>query len=134
MSRPPKSARRQFAAAILVLEAFVVFFAALVMYGLDLATVAVIVGAGTSMVLLCVVAAGLLRRPLGYVLGWIVQVLLVVLGLFVPMMLILGLVFLTIWMASMRLGGQIDVERAERAAAAEEPAGEDPVGEETDRR
>lgn len=117
-----KSARRQFTVTILALEAFVVFFAALVAYGLDLAEPSVIWAAGGGLVVLCVVSAALLRSRVGYVLGTLVQVLLVALGLVVPMMIVVGVVFGVLWLVALRLGGQIDVERAERARLEREHA------------
>ncbi|MDD9206563.1 DUF4233 domain-containing protein [Georgenia sp. 10Sc9-8] len=116
--RRPGSARRLFATTVLACEAFVVFFAALVAVGLQLAPPAAVLGAGGGLVLLCVLAAGLLRRGrTGYVLGTVVQVLLLAAGLAVPMMVVLGLVFGALWVVAWRTGGRIDVERTERYEA-----------------
>ena len=80
VERPPRSLRRSFAAMVLVGEVLVVGFAALVAKDLsDVSGRTVAVAAGVT-ALLAVLAAGLLRSRLGYVLGWLVQVVLVVSG------------------------------------------------------
>jgi len=114
-SRPAaRSARRQFAATILVLEAFVVFFAGLVAFGLREVNPAVIGIGGGALVLSLVLAAGMLRRPGGYVVGSVLQVPLLATAFVVPMMLVVGLIFAALWVTGLRLGGRIDRERAER--------------------
>lgn len=118
-SKPPSSARQLFCMTILVCEAFVVFFAALVAYGLQLASGATVAVAGSAGALLCVMAAGLLRRgPAGYAVGTAVQVLLLVAGIWIPAMLVVGGVFAVLWVIALRLGSRIDRERVERLRAA----------------
>jgi len=63
-----------------------------------------------------VVGAGLMRRPAGMAFGWGIQVLSILLGFAVPVMFVVGLIFLALWAGSVYLGGRIDRERAERAA------------------
>src|SRR5690625_2673135 len=129
MSRQPRrSARNLFALTTLVLEAFVVFFAALVAYGLQLASPPVLITTSAPIAVLALLAAGLVRRGrIGYGLGWVVQGLLVAAGIVVPMMLAVGGIFALLWYTSLRIGAQIDVERLERedgeAALAEAQAG-----------
>lgn len=114
-----RSARRQFASTILVLEAFVVLFAALVAYGLREVDPAVVLLGGGALVLSLVLAAGVLRRPGGYVVGSVLQVALLATALVVPMMLVVGVIFVALWVTALRLGARIDRERAERAAVAD---------------
>jgi hypothetical protein len=73
---------------------------------------------------LCVVAAGLMRRPWGITLGWVVQVLTLLSALVVPMMLVVGLFFLALWVTCLVKGAQVYAEMARREAASEgdEPA------------
>jgi hypothetical protein len=123
---PPRSARRQFAATILVLEACVVVFAALVAFGLRVADPARVWLVGGALALSLVLAAGLLRRPGGYVVGSVLQVAVVAAGLAVPLMYVVGGIFAVLWVASLRLGARIDRERAERARAATQEAGGPP--------
>ncbi len=116
--RPARPARRLFASTVLALEAFVAFFAGLVAYGLDLARPGAIALAAGVVALGALLAAGLLRRPAGYLLGWAVQVWLVLAGLVLPAMFVVGGVFAVLWVVGLRLGARIDRERAERHARA----------------
>jgi len=121
MSRQPRrSARNLFALTTLVLEAFVVLFAALVAYGLQLVAPALLVAISTGIALLALTAAGLVRRgTIGYALGWVVQALLIAAGFVVPMMFAVGGIFALLWFASLRIGAQIDTERVAREEAEE---------------
>lgn len=112
-----RSARRQFAATTLALEAFVAGFAALVAYGLDAARPAAVWGLGGALVLSLILAAGGLGRPGGYVVGSVLQVPVLAAGLVVPTMWVVGGIFVVLWVTALRLGGRIDRERAERSAA-----------------
>jgi len=114
----PRSARRQFAATTLTLEAFVVGFATLVAYGLEVARPAAVWGLGGALVLSLLLAAGGLRRPGGYVIGSILQAPVLVSGLLVATMWVVGGIFVVLWITALRLGGRIDRERAERAEGA----------------
>jgi hypothetical protein len=71
---------------------------------------------GMGLTLACLVAAGTMRRPLGGALGWLVQLLSILMGLVVTVMFALGAVFLALYAGSWFLGARIDRERAERAA------------------
>lgn len=121
-ARPARSARRQFAATMLVLEACVVLFAALVAYGLEVAEPRAVWLLGGGLALSLLLAAGLLRQPGGYVVGSVLQVAVVAGGLLVPLMFVVGGIFAALWIVSMRLGARIDRERAERERDAGQPA------------
>jgi hypothetical protein len=109
------------AAATLVLEAFLVFFATLVAVALsDLPNDAVWAGGG-ALALACVVAAGTVRRPGGLVLGWVLQVLVLATGFWVPAMFALGGVFVLIWAWLLSVGRRIDRDRAAWAAGSPPP-------------
>jgi hypothetical protein len=112
-----RPAKRTFAATVLVLEAFVAVFASLVVFGLRLAEPAAVFGVGGVVAIAALLAAGLLRTPVGYLLGWAVQAWLVLSGLLVPAMFVVGGVFAVLWVVGLRLGARIDRERAERLAA-----------------
>ncbi len=73
-------------------------------------------GAGAAAVL-ALAAAGLMRRPLGYPLGWLTQVVGVALGLLTPAMFIVGGLFLALWVISFLLGKRLDEQGQARAAA-----------------
>lgn len=107
---------RRLASSVLVLEAFVVFFAALVATRrTDLGQGrALVLGGGLALVLLLLPA--LLRRPWGYALGWLAQVVLIGAGFVVPLMFLLGSVFAALWVVSLRMGRRIERDRAAYAA------------------
>ncbi|MHB1065308.1 MAG: DUF4233 domain-containing protein [Georgenia sp.] len=115
--RRPGSALRMFAMSVLLSEAFVVLFAALAAFGLDLAAPAVVFGVGGVVMFWCVLAAALLRGRAGYVLGSLVQLVLVASGFAIGMMFAVGAVFAILWMVALRSGRRIDVEREERYQA-----------------
>ncbi|GAA3701110.1 hypothetical protein GCM10022399_16980 [Terrabacter ginsenosidimutans] len=79
-------------------------------------TAYLVVGLGLGA--LCIVAAGLTRRPWGVTLGWVVQGLTLLSALVVPMMLVVGLFFLALWVTCLVKGAQVDAEMARREAAA----------------
>lgn len=107
---------------MLVLEACVVLFAALVAYGLEVAEPRQVWLLGGGLALSLLLAAGLLRQPGGYVVGSVLQVAVVAGGLLVPLMFVVGGVFALLWIAALRLGARIDRERAERERDAEQAA------------
>lgn len=114
-----RSPTRTLAATTLVFEAMVVFFAGLV--AKDLSSL----GSGRALALAgglavaCLLTAGLLRSPAGYVLGSVLQVAVVASGVWVTAMIPLGLVFAALWFAALRFGRRAEAQAAERWAAAE---------------
>jgi hypothetical protein len=66
---------------------------------------------------LALVAAGLLRNQVGYILGSIIQVIAVGLGFVVPVMFVLGLAFAAFWVMAIVLGRRIDEAKAAQAQA-----------------
>jgi ammonia channel protein AmtB len=107
-----------FAVTVLMSEFFVVLFATLVAHGLQIADRGVVWGVGGAAMIACALATGLVRRGrAGYVLGTVVQVLLVVSGLALPSMFVIGGIFVVLWIVSLRVGARIDTERQERYRA-----------------
>ncbi|MGF1664190.1 MAG: DUF4233 domain-containing protein [Kineosporiaceae bacterium] len=100
MSDPtPRLAR-----TILIFEALVVMFGALVARALtDLGTAATL-GGGGALALALLLATGLLRRRTGIVAGSVLQVALLGTALVVPEMLVLAVVFVALWVAALVLG------------------------------
>ena len=109
-----RSIRRSLCAAMLVLQAVVLFLTGVVTIGLtDLGAATSLLG-GLGLALLCVAVAGMLGRPFGYAAGWFVQALSICLGFVVTAMFFLGVVFAALWATAYFLGERIDRERAER--------------------
>ena len=78
------------------------------------AATAVLAGGGAA--LLALVAAGLMRRPAGYPLGWLTQVVGCALGLLTPAMYVVGVLFLALWVVTFILGKRLDAQGPPRAA------------------
>lgn len=103
---------------VLLGEVLVVGFAALVAKDLSDVSGGVLALIAGGVAVLCVVAAGLLRSRAGYVLGWLVQVLLLVSAFWVPLMLVVALVFAALWVLALVQGSRADALTARRQAAA----------------
>lgn len=116
--------RARLLATCLVLEAFVVFFATLVASALSRVPDATVWTVGLVLVAVCLLAAGLVRRPGGVVVGWVVQVLVLGTAVVVPAMAVLGVVFAALYGWFVVLGGRIDRDRAawEQGGGGQPPA------------
>ncbi|RLV08722.1 hypothetical protein CTZ27_08120 [Streptomyces griseocarneus] len=116
---------RMLCSSTLIGEFFIIGFAGLVaMQTSDVSTGTVWAVSGTAMVL-SVLLCGMLGRPGGVQLGWLLQAGLILSGFVVPMMFILGVVFGGLWWASVHFGGKIDEAKrrfAEQEAEAGSPA------------
>ncbi len=125
-------AKAQFAATILMLEAFVVLFATLVLHGLrsvpsvwpdgEAPSAVAVWTAGGLLALVLMVLSRRVAGPGGYVAGSVVQLPLIASGFVLPMMFVLAVVFVAMWIIALRLGGRIDRERAAYDAAHPETA------------
>ena len=128
-------------ATVLAGQSIVVFFGALVARamaatGSDVAKAGTYLAVGAALAVLCLLAAGTMRRPWGITLGWLVQLATLLSSLIVPMMLVVGLVFLALWVVSLLQGGRVDATMAQREGEAsdepgrpEAPGAPDRVGE-----
>ena len=121
-----RSARRSMCAAMLSLQAVVLFLTGVVSIGAtDVgATRALTLGGGLAVA--CVLAAALLRWQVGYWLGWLIQAVSIALGVLVPIMYFLGAVFAALWAAAYFVGIKVDRERAEREVLEERWRAEHP--------
>jgi hypothetical protein len=115
-----RSMRRSMCAGMLVIQSVVLFLTGVVTIGMTDIGAGASLGLGIGLAVLCVVAAGMLGRPGGYALGWLVQVVSIALGFVVTAMFFLGVVFAALWATSYFLGIRIDQERAERVVLEEE--------------
>jgi hypothetical protein len=103
---------RGIAAAVLFFEAIVVMLGIPVAITVSDVSAGVAVPVGVALMALLLVTAGLLRRPFGYALGWVDQVLVVGSGFFVPAMFVIGGVFAVLWVAAMYFGRRAEAVRA----------------------
>lgn len=97
----------------LTLEAVVVVFAALVAHGLRLANLGVIWGVTAVLVVLLLGLGRTMDQPRMRVVASVAQLLILAIGFAVPMMFLVGGVFVLLWIASIVIGRKIDRERAQ---------------------
>jgi hypothetical protein len=116
MPKKRRSTKVMFASTVLLLEAFVVFFATLAVFGLRRGEFppALILGTGIALSLVMVFACAVLSRPWGVALGWILQTVLILTGIVEPMMFLVGALFGLAWWYGIRTGIRIDSESAQR--------------------
>ena len=107
---------RAMAATTLICEALVVFFAGLVAMRLSDLSMSAALGLTGALAVLLVLAAGLLRSPLGYGFGSVLQVAMIGLGIWVPDMFWIGPLFAAGWVISLWYGAKVIRERAIVAA------------------
>jgi hypothetical protein len=107
---------RGMCAGVLGLEAVALFLTAPVLIQLTDVGTAAGWAIGIGLALLCVLGAGLMRRPAGLWIGHLVQVLALALGFVVPAMFALGGMFAGLWIMALRLGVRVDEAKAARAA------------------
>ena len=72
--------------------------------------------AGGGAALLALVAAGLLRRPAGYYVGWVTQVVGIALGFLTPGMFVVGFMFAGLWVFTFVLGKRLERNRGSSSA------------------
>lgn len=103
---------RRFAGIVIGSQSLVVFFGALVAYALAKSTGdgghTAYLWTGIVLAVLCIVAAGSMRRPWGITLGWAIQLLTLAAAVIVPMMLVVGLVFGALWITALVQGTKMD--------------------------
>jgi len=103
---------RRFAGIVVGSQTLVVFLGALVAWAIAKAqhnaahTSYLVVG--LVLAVLCVVAAGTLRRPWGVTLGWVVEIATVLAGFVLPMMFVVGVMFLALWVTALVQGRKMD--------------------------
>lgn len=98
---------------VLVFESVVVFFATLVAFGLRAyPDPAVIWGVGLGLAVLLMVFPAFLGKPASYAFGWLLQLVVLSLGIWVPLMFLVGTIFVGMWGWGMIAGGTIDKARA----------------------
>lgn len=112
---------RRLAAVVIGTQGLAVFFGALVARGLAIgggASVGEVAGderhsgslllVGSLLAVLCLLDAGLLRRPWGVTVGWALQVATLACAFVVPLMLLVGLLFGALWVTALVQGHAMD--------------------------
>jgi hypothetical protein len=109
-----RSPTRIMAAATLSFEAVAVFLSGLVAKDLTSLSTGAAIGFASGLAVLCLLTAGLLRSPLGYGLGSVLQVLVICSGIWVHAMYFVGGLFALLWAGSLVYGTRIEREVRER--------------------
>jgi hypothetical protein len=107
----PRSIKRTLGSMVLAFESFVVFFGTLVAFGLKVADAKTVWTIGLILSAIMIMTPGYLGRRGSYVLGWLLQLVMVVLSFNVPWMPLIALVFASMWAWGMIAGGTIDLAR-----------------------
>lgn len=110
---------------VMVFESVVVFFATLVAFGLQVYPNPVAIWVtGISISVALMIFPAFLGKPGTYQLGWVLQFVVIAIGVWVPLMYLLGGVFLIMWAWGMIAGGTIDRARAAKARLDSQTEGE----------
>ena len=108
-----RSTQATLGSLVMVFQSVVVFFATMVGFGLQVyPDPAVIWGVGLGLSVFLMIFPAVLGKPGAYLVGWILQLVVISLGVWVPLMYVLGVVFLGMWAWGMIAGGTIDKARA----------------------
>ena len=116
MPKKRRSIRVMFASTVLGLEAFVAFFATLVIFGLHAHDYPqpVILVAGVLLSIVLVAACAFLTKKWGPSLGWVLQLVLIATGFLEPLMFVIGVLFALAWWYALRAGSRLDRENIQR--------------------
>jgi hypothetical protein len=112
-----KSARRGMCAAMLTFESIALGLSTPVMITVADVSASVAVPIGVGLCIVCILLAGMLRKPWAYWAGHVVQLAALALGFVVPMMFLVGGLFAMLWFTAYWLGGKIEREQAAAYAA-----------------
>lgn len=110
---------RHMCATMLALQAIILGLAIPVMITVEDVPPALASLIGGGLAVLCIVVAGLLRKPWAYVVGHLIQVATIATGFLAPIMFFIGLMFLALWLGAYFLGRKIEADKARWAAAGE---------------
>ena len=108
----PGTMTRRLLGAVIGTQGLAVFFGALVARGLAAAqgshASSSFLLVGSLLALLCILDAGLLRRPWGVTVGWVLQIATLASAFIVPVMLVVGLLFGSLWLTALVQGRNMD--------------------------
>ena len=112
-----RSTKRALSSILMAFESLVVFFATLVAFGTkalgpSTENAATVWAFGLGLAIALIVTPAILGKRGSYVWGWTLQVIVVFLGVWVPLMYVVGGIFLCLWIWAMVAGGTIDKARA----------------------
>lgn len=100
-------------------EILVVFLASLVAYGMKMVEPPIAFIGGGVLCVLMVAVIPVLRYRWGLICGWILQGIIVATGILMPLMFIVGGLFLIMWVYCMVVGARIDREKTQQFQSGE---------------
>lgn len=106
---------------VLGLEAFLVFFVTLAVYGLTVLDPVITFAGGGVLVLALVLGTRVLRYRWGVWVGWALQLPLVATGLLLPIMYFIAAGFVALWVYCLTRGRQIDARNATARTSPSDP-------------
>jgi len=108
----PGKMTRRLLGVVIGTQGLVVFFGALVARALAAArgshTSSSLLLIGSLLAVLCILDAGLLGRPWGITVGWVLQLAILACAFIVPVMLLVGLLFGALWLTALVQGRKMD--------------------------
>lgn len=110
---------RGMCAAMLTLQAIIVALSVPVLISIEDVDTALALSLGLGLALVCVLTAGMLRKPWAYWVGHACQVATVGLGFLSSSMFFVGALFALLWFSAFFLGRRIEDDKARWAAEAE---------------
>lgn len=123
--RRVRSASESLLSIVLGLEAFVVFFVALTVFGLREVAAPLAFGGGAVLIVAFVIAAYAVRFRWGVWFGWLLQVVLVSLGFITPVLFAVAAVFVAMWVFCFVTGRRLDARKLEGHVSTDPHAGSD---------
>jgi Protein of unknown function (DUF4233) len=120
-TRTPKqrnrSTKRALSSILMAFESLVVFFATLVAFGTKVLgpsteNAATVWAVGLGLAVLLILSPAIFGKPGSYAFGWALQIVVIFTGVWVPLMYVVGGIFLCLWIWAMVAGGTIDKARA----------------------
>jgi Protein of unknown function (DUF4233) len=106
--RRQRSLTESLLSIVLTLEAVLVFFIALTVYGLHALSPALAFGGGASLAVILLLATRAMRYSWGVWIGWVLQLVLIATGLLLPALYIAAFFFIAMWIYCFVRGRQVD--------------------------
>jgi hypothetical protein len=129
--RRAKSTTESLLSIVLILEATILFFTTLTVFGLKALPPALAFGGGGLLIAVLVVTSLLVRWRWGVWLGWVLQAAILATGFLVPIMFLVGGGFVALWIWCFVRARDIDRRRAEFLASSgsspDSPSPSDPA-------
>jgi len=113
---------RVLGSTVLAVEAIIVMLATLVAANVGaVGNPGLAYALGGMLMVAFLATISIVTRPAGIILGWILQGALLGFGFVVPLMWLIGAIFLGLWWLAVRNGTRVDRLRAERASTMSDP-------------